>query len=138
MDESWLVCQGSAYLWNYFHHIFEGKKFNKVVKILNEMFDALKRVGHNTEPELLTAIAIALANGLIQPWLPKEHLANLQIPVLASENESSSKNAGGAKGAAKTNNPTAPIAKLSIFSIPNEAQADIKKALDVSRFFKIV
>ncbi len=134
LDESWLVCQGAAYLWNYFHHIFEEKKFNKIVKILNEMFDALKKVGHNTEPELLTAIAIALANGLMQPWLPKEYVVSLQIPILPSENsESGGKNAGGAKGGAgKAINPAVAITKPANFNIPNEAQADVKKALDVN------
>jgi hypothetical protein len=132
LDESWLVCQGAAYLWNYFHHIFEEKKFNKIVKILNEMFDALKKVGHNTEPELLTAVSIALANGLIQPWLPKEHVTILQIPLLPSVNDSNSKYANVAKAGATKVNPTASISKPPNFTIPNEAQADIKKALDVN------
>jgi hypothetical protein len=47
LNESWLVTQGGAYIWNYLHHMFEKKKFNQVVSILTELLDALKKVGHN-------------------------------------------------------------------------------------------
>lgn len=48
LNESWLVSQGSAYVWNYLHHIFVKKKFNQVIPILSEVLDGLKKVGHNT------------------------------------------------------------------------------------------
>ena len=45
--ESWLVCQGCAYLWNYLNHKFEQKKHKQVIHILLEMYESLKKVGHN-------------------------------------------------------------------------------------------
>ena len=48
LNESWLVCQGCAYAWNYMHHIFENKTHNKVVQILTTLLEALKKTGHNT------------------------------------------------------------------------------------------
>jgi hypothetical protein len=47
LNESWLVTQGGAYIWNYLHHMFEKRKFGQVVHILTELLDALKKVGHN-------------------------------------------------------------------------------------------
>jgi hypothetical protein len=48
LKESWLVCQGSAYLWNYFHHIIDKKRNNQVLGVLTEIFDSIKKVGHDT------------------------------------------------------------------------------------------
>lgn len=49
LGESWLVSQGSTYVWNYLHHIFEKrKKFTQVLPFLGDVLDALKKVGHNT------------------------------------------------------------------------------------------
>ena len=46
LHESYIVCQGSAYAWNYLHHIFDERKYNQVTSILSELFEALKTVGH--------------------------------------------------------------------------------------------
>ena len=48
LGESWLVAQGAAYCWNYLHHLFEAKKYSQCNAILTEVFDALKKVGHDT------------------------------------------------------------------------------------------
>jgi hypothetical protein len=69
----------------------------------------------------------------MQPWLPKEQIVSLQIPALPNESESS--NTKNANKGNKPNNAAAVAAtKPSIFSIPNEAQSDIKKALEVNIF----
>ena len=47
LNESWIVCQGAAYCWNYFHHIFEQKRHSQVNNVLIELLDGLKKVGHN-------------------------------------------------------------------------------------------
>jgi hypothetical protein len=44
LKESWLVCQGAAYIWNYVHHIVESKNNRQIVKILEQAFEALKQV----------------------------------------------------------------------------------------------
>jgi hypothetical protein len=48
LNESWLVCQGAAYTWNYLHHIFEKQKYSQVNHILMEVYEAIKKVGHST------------------------------------------------------------------------------------------
>jgi hypothetical protein len=48
LQESWLVCQGAAYIWNYVHHIIENKSYKQLVKILEPVYEALKQVGYQT------------------------------------------------------------------------------------------
>ena len=48
LNESYLVSQGSTYIWNYLHHVFEQNKHKTVNPILIEVLDALRKVGHNT------------------------------------------------------------------------------------------
>jgi hypothetical protein len=47
LNESWIVCQGSVYCWNYFHHIIEQKRHNVVNNVLTELLDGLRKTGHN-------------------------------------------------------------------------------------------
>ena len=47
LNESWIVCQGAAYCWNYFHHIFEQRRHSQVNQVLTELLDGIKKVGHN-------------------------------------------------------------------------------------------
>jgi hypothetical protein len=47
LNESWIVCQGATYAWNYMHHIFEQKKHSQMNSILNELVIALQKVGHD-------------------------------------------------------------------------------------------
>lgn len=46
LNESWIVCQGAAYCWNYLHHIFEQHRHSQVNHILTEVLDAIKKVTH--------------------------------------------------------------------------------------------
>ena len=141
LNESWLVCQGAAYIWNYLHHLFEQKKYAQVNGILVETLDALRRVGHGNEPELLVFITIALANGLMMPWLPADQVKQLQVPSIGDANQTASAGEGG-KGATnksptRKDNKTdkaaaaAAAATKNVFSIPSEANADIRKALEI-------
>ena len=47
LNESWIVCQGSVYCWNYFHHIIEKNRHNSLVSVLSELLEGLKKTGHN-------------------------------------------------------------------------------------------
>ena len=47
LNESWIVCQGATYAWNYMHHIFDQKKHSQVNSILSELVIALQKVGHD-------------------------------------------------------------------------------------------
>ncbi len=67
--------------------------------------------------------------------MPKEQIVNLQIPILPNENENSTSKNVAIKGG-KLNNPPGIGIKPATFTIPNEAQPDIKKALDVNFLIK--
>ena len=78
-----------------------------------------------SEPELLVAICVGLAKGLMVPWLPEELVKPLQIPTAVDNQIDFNKNK-------KSNMPGAgQNAYGKPFSVPNEANADIKKALEV-------
>ena len=50
LNESWLVCQGAAYAWNYLHNIIEQKKHHKISEVMSALtviLDALRKVGHS-------------------------------------------------------------------------------------------
>ncbi len=97
--------------------------------ILSEVLEALKKVGHNTEPDLLVAICVAQAKGLMMPWLPEEQVKPFLVPVVADPNNSSNDKL---KKDAKPNAVVPPPIKT--FSIPPEASSDLKKALEVKFF----
>ncbi|CAF0832143.1 unnamed protein product [Brachionus calyciflorus] len=118
LKESWLVCQGSAYLWNYLHHIFEKKKNNQILPILTEIFDSIKKIGHDTEAELLVTISVALSTGLMQTWLPQDQIKSLQIPILPDLSQVDKRKQIGAP-------PSKPI------TIPPEGISEFKKALEI-------
>lgn len=79
-----------------------------------------------SEPELLVAVCVALANGLMQHWLPQEQVKSLQVPNLPNESVLNEKQAR--KG--NLNIGGNPQTKVT-FSLSAEAQIEIKKALEV-------
>ena len=85
-----------------------------------------------SEAELLVAVCVGLAQAYVLPWLPEEQAKALQIPTLASDDPKTA----GARKVANTGGQSKPL------SFPSEANADLKKALEVSLFklvyFKVV
>ena len=75
----------------------------------------------------MCAVCVALAQGLMIPWLPADQVQSLKIPNLESETEKPEK---ARKSAGKKTTAAAPAAKGG-FTIPAEAAADLKKALEV-------
>jgi len=133
LNESWLVCQGSAYAWNYMHHIFEKNNHKRVVGTLNQVLDAMRTTGHSTEPELLVSICVALAKGLMMPWLPVEQVKPMLIPNL--EIETDTKDKQGRKSPTKKSTTAAPVVATSkAFTLPAEALIDVKKALEITEY----
>ena len=50
LNESWLVCQGAAYAWNYLHNIIEQKKHHKISEVMSSLtfiLESLRKVGHS-------------------------------------------------------------------------------------------
>jgi hypothetical protein len=80
---------------------------------------------------LLVAVCVALANGLIAPWLPYEHLRALQIPNLATEVAANPTGKGEEKRRATTQSQSAATGGAKPFTMTSEASSDFKKALEV-------
>ena len=131
LNESYIVSQGSTYAWNYLHHMIKQRKHKQITHILAEILEALKKVGHNTEPELLVAICVAQARGLMMPWLPEEQVKSLQMPVVAETSAQVDTKQPPQKKEVK---PNPAVVTVKTFSVPPEASGDLKKALEVSIF----
>ncbi|CAD5115467.1 DgyrCDS4439 [Dimorphilus gyrociliatus] len=70
LNEPWVVCSSSAYLWNYNQHRLSSNKHSELVKVFEVLLNALKSVGHAGETIMLVSLCNALAKGLLQPWDP--------------------------------------------------------------------
>ena len=89
---------------------------------------------------MLVAISIAQSIGLISSWLPAEQVRSLQVPHLSLEGNnasnqadlSPSKQAVGKKPTLANANVAA-VTSQKPFTVPSEAMADLKKALEVKK-----
>ena len=117
LNESWLVCQACTYAWNYIRHILEKANYKRVLGILGQLLDALRKTGHGTEPELLVAVCVALATGLLMPWLPVEQAKPMQIPNLEPETETKEKQTR--KSATKKSTTAAPVPVTKVRCLEN-------------------
>jgi hypothetical protein len=46
LEEAWLVCCATAYIWNYNNHVLSQLRHREVMDALMECFNGLKKVGH--------------------------------------------------------------------------------------------
>lgn len=46
LEESWLVCSGATYIWNYNNHILTQLRHREILDPLTVVLDGLKKVGH--------------------------------------------------------------------------------------------
>ncbi len=90
-----------------------------------------------SEPDLLVAVCVALANGLIAPWLPHEHMRALQIPSLTSEVGANQTGKADEKKRTTTISQPAAATVAKPFVMTSEASSDFKKALEVTKIKKI-
>lgn len=137
LNESWLVTQGGAYMWNYFHHIIEQRKFTVLVQPFTTLVDSLRKCGHNCEPDLLVAVCVALSNGLISPWLPVEQQKALEVPILnplgaeGADKAQANDNKASKQAAKLANASQAAMSQVKQFTMTSEASSDFKKALEI-------
>ena len=90
--EPWIVYNAATYLWNHSGHLIEGGKFVDLVEGLRALLPYIKEVqpqlyviplppiacimcyllsfGLSSNPELLSHISAALAQGIVQRWMP--------------------------------------------------------------------
>ncbi|XP_076807691.1 cilia- and flagella-associated protein 46-like isoform X3 [Clavelina lepadiformis] len=70
LKETWIVCNGAAYLWNYNNHLLNDMRFTVLVPTFEKVLSGMVEVGHSSENALLVRICDVIAKGLISPWLP--------------------------------------------------------------------
>ena len=46
LEEAWLVCCATAYIWNYNNHILTQLRHREILATLTAVFNGLKKVGH--------------------------------------------------------------------------------------------
>ena len=54
LNESWLVCNGAVYLWNYNQHRIAAKKFKELVPVFEKALFGLQKVGHGRQVHVWT------------------------------------------------------------------------------------
>ena len=77
---------------------------------------------------------MALATGLMLPWLPEDQIKQLQIPNLDLKSLNNEPGTTGKPAKAKVAMANATVLASSLnkgFSIPSEGNSDMKKALEV-------
>ncbi|XP_060585472.1 cilia- and flagella-associated protein 46-like isoform X2 [Ruditapes philippinarum] len=124
LNEAWLVCCASTYVWNYNNHVLTQLRHREIMDTLTVVFDGLKKVGHANETSSLVNICNALSYALMKPWIPvpsKEEPPAPETPRIDS----------GKKGKA---DPKAKKTTANTVSIPSEAMPDLKKAIEVCEY----
>lgn len=46
LQEAWIVCSASAYIWNYNNHVLTQDRHKEIIEHLQACLDGLKKVGH--------------------------------------------------------------------------------------------
>ena len=46
LEEAWLVCCATAYIWNYNNHILTQLRHREIMPTLTAVYNGLKKVGH--------------------------------------------------------------------------------------------
>ncbi|RUS85833.1 hypothetical protein EGW08_006385 [Elysia chlorotica] len=126
LNEPWIVCSAGAYIWNYNTHILAQSRHREIVDALTTVLGGLKRVGHAGETVMLVNICNALAQGLIQPWLPDAPKDAEKQSEMGDPLSPKGKNKAPAAATSKS--------KSSVINISNDALPDLKKAIEVCDF----
>ena len=79
-----------------------------------------------SQSELLVAVSVALAIGLMQNWLPAEQIKSLQLPAEGSQQDKP-------KQEKKDKPGDKPNQGGKVFNMTNDSNADFKKALEVGK-----
>ncbi|KAL3864704.1 hypothetical protein ACJMK2_006363 [Sinanodonta woodiana] len=128
LEEAWLVCCASAYIWNYNNHVFTQNRHREILDTLSAVFDGLKTVGHAKETMMLINICNSMAYALMKPWIPAPHKESVEG---SSPAPSRPESLSGKKGKAAP--PTQKI-KTNAVTISPEAMPDLKKAVEVCEY----
>ncbi|CAG2203029.1 Cilia- and flagella-associated protein 46 [Mytilus edulis] len=128
LEEPWLVCCASAYIWNYNNHVLTQNRHREIMDPLMACFDGLKKVGHAGETVMLVNVCGALAFALMKPWIPDGN-KEPELPSPTPSQSPASKKGSKAPKDAK-NKPTS----TTQISISPDALPDLKKAIEVCEY----
>ncbi|XP_064631435.1 cilia- and flagella-associated protein 46-like isoform X3 [Lineus longissimus] len=133
LNESWVVCSATAYLWNYNNHILTQNRHREITDTLHAMLDGLKKVGHAGETSLLTNICTALAYANLQPWLPAPAPVETEQSEPKAPRDKSPPKSAGKRGKKDAPSPMKMKSSTAV-AISPDAQPDLKKALDACTY----
>ncbi|CAC5380788.1 Cilia- and flagella-associated protein 46 [Mytilus coruscus] len=128
LEEPWLVCCATAYIWNYNNHVLTQNRHREIMDPLMACFDGLKKVGHAGETVMLVNVCGALAFALMKPWIP-DGPKEPELPSPTPSQSPASKKGGKAPKDAK-NKPSS----TTQISISPDALPDLKKAIEVCEY----
>jgi len=93
IKQSWMVCSGAAYLWNYNCHLLYEHRYAKLVPTLKYLLKAFKKTGHLNNAELVVCICNVIGRGLMLPWIPdKQAVLQQQAQALEVKKKRVSRN----------------------------------------------
>ncbi|XP_052099636.1 cilia- and flagella-associated protein 46-like isoform X4 [Mytilus californianus] len=128
LEEPWLVCCATAYIWNYNNHVLTQNRHREIMDPLMACFEGLKKVGHAGETVMLVNVCGALAFALMKPWIP-DGPKEPELPSPTPSQSPASKKGGKAPKDAK-NKPSS----TTQISISPDALPDLKKAIEVCEY----
>uniref|UniRef100_H2Y0L3 Uncharacterized protein n=1 Tax=Ciona intestinalis TaxID=7719 RepID=H2Y0L3_CIOIN len=109
LEETWIICSGAAYLWNYSNHLLVASRYTELAPMFQQVLFGMQQIGHSTEATLLVRICEVIAKGLIRPWIPKK------------------------KTAGKSTGNTAPGTTAGL-AVDPDGMDDVKRALEVCEY----
>ena len=68
LNEGWIVCNASIYIWNYMSHLISAEKLSLVTKYLKPLFFSLQAVRYSKQTIFLCDLSNVLVQGLIQSY----------------------------------------------------------------------
>lgn len=131
LNESWIGCSATAYLWNYNKHLISESQYSQLVEVFETALNGLRTTGHSSETVLLVRVCNLIAQGLLKPWLrpkPPPDAAGDPTPDPAdSKPPSRKKTPGKDKQSASASGGASVV-------VDNEAGDHLKKALEICEY----
>ncbi|XP_077976409.1 cilia- and flagella-associated protein 46-like [Styela clava] len=131
LRESWIVCSGTAYLWNYNKHLISDGQLSHLIEVFEAALTGLRAIGHSSEIVLLVRVCNLISQGLLRPWLvskpPTDPSADPSPDAGSSKPPSRKKTPGKDK-------PSTGASGAASIVVEPESQDDLKKALEITEY----
>ncbi|XP_078492369.1 cilia- and flagella-associated protein 46 isoform X3 [Ciona intestinalis] len=131
LEETWIICSGAAYLWNYSNHLLVASRYTELAPMFQQVLFGMQQIGHSTEATLLVRICEVIAKGLIRPWIPKK--SSLDSGAVTQATTAATKDTSRKKTAGKSTGNTAPGTTAGL-AVDPDGMDDVKRALEVCEY----